>query len=133
MFRLLNCLVIIFVINTAAATISQADSLKSTNSQEETGYKIHLSPWSNSHKIFLGEKEFQIQLDNPLLEMQTENESSNPASIAELKLKLNDYLKERRNSLPNYDLGEFGKYLGYANAFAAILLAIAHISKYGFK
>ncbi|MBZ0177971.1 MAG: hypothetical protein K8F36_01680 [Melioribacteraceae bacterium] len=54
-------------------------------------------------------------------------------SLSELKLQMNDYLSKRRNLFPKYDLGEFGKYFGYANALAAIILAISHISKYGFK
>lgn len=95
--------------------------------------KLHLNPLLNSKKIFLGQDDFNI-LDQQvsLLTVEYDNDYDS-RDLNRLKFEIKEYITNRLLLLPKYDLGEFGKYLGYANTLAAVILAIAHISEYGFK
>ena len=137
MLKIINySIILLFFVtieNFSAQTLKDTtESKASPKAVEITNYKLTLNPFLNTQKIFLGQKDFEIRSWD-LLQQQINSEENSPQSIEEQKIQLNDYISQRRNLLPNYDLGDFGKYLGYANAFAAVLLAIAHISKYGFK
>lgn len=138
MFKIINYFIILILfpvcLNLFAQT--QKDSLfteTSTVNSDTSFYKLKLNPFLNSHKLFLGQKNYNINLGGLSFERESLKQEAQSRSLSELKLQMNDYLSKRRNLLPNYDLGDFGKYLGYTNALAAILLAISHISKYGFK
>lgn len=141
MFKIINYSIIslIFIISGISFAQSaqfQDDSTKYTDSTaiyESSTYKLKMNPFLNSNKLFLGQKDFEIITHEYPSSQQLDYEDNSPQSLQELKLQLQDYLSQRRNLLPNYDLGDFGKYLGYANTLAAVILAIAHISKYGFK
>lgn len=95
--------------------------------------KLHLNPLLNSKKIFLGQDDFNI-IDQQISLLTVEYDNNNDSrDINRLKFEIKEYVTNRLLLLPNYDLGEFGKYLGYAQTIAVVLMAIAHISKYGFK
>jgi len=135
MFKIINysiiSLLILIPMNLFAQ--SNADSSNSLSNSDNSKLELRLNPYLQIHKIFLGQKDYSIPETN-FLSQQRIYASENPEqTISQLKLKIKDYLGKRRNLLPNYNLGEFGTYLGYANTLAVVILAIAHISKYGFK
>lgn len=100
---------------------------------ETHNIKLHLNPLLNSKKIFLGQDDFNI-IDQQISLLTVEYDNNNDSrDINRLKFEIKEYVTNRLLLLPNYDLGEFGKYLGYAQTIAVVLMAIAHISKYGFK
>ncbi|MDZ7763627.1 MAG: hypothetical protein U5K00_04265 [Melioribacteraceae bacterium] len=85
-----------------------------------------------NNRLFLGQSSYNVPLDEPM-KLSFYEPENNRRSLLQLKTELKNYIIARRNFLPNYDLGEFGKYLAYANTLAVILLAISHVSKYGFR
>lgn len=119
----------------SAITISaQTDTTNSLqNDPDESIYQLYINPLLNQHKLFLGQDEFEIYEEESFYIDKFAGRLSDSKSITELKLEMTEYLKRRQTLIPNYDLGDFGKYLGYAQTFAVVLMAIAHISKYGFK
>ncbi len=136
MLKIINCSLIILIAIIAIPSKAQPVTLDSSvvlNSTKIEKHTLHLNPLLNSRKLFLGQDDFQINDNEFSLSSKLSTNDGEQMSLSELKMQLNDYLNERKSLLPNYDLGEFGKYLGYANTFAVILMAIAHISKYGFK
>ncbi|KUG26249.1 hypothetical protein ASZ90_003911 [hydrocarbon metagenome] len=81
----------------------------------------------------MGQDDFNI-IDQQISLLTVEYDNNNDSrDINRLKFEIKEYVTNRLLLLPNYDLGEFGKYLGYAQTIAVVLMAIAHISKYGFK
>lgn len=129
---ILFCIIFLISSNLYAQSFPD-DSLDTRKHSVESHYKLHLNPLLYSNKIFLGQDEFEIY-DKLIISSEFQlNLSSDSKSLTELKFTMAEYLKNRQALLPNYDLGDFGKYLGYAQTLAVVLLAIAHISKYGFK
>lgn len=108
---------------------SPSDTTRSENEQfylnQELKYLIN-------NRLFLGQNNYDYLNVTPK-QISFYGEKAETKSLLQLKSELKNYLTARKNLLPNYDLGEFGKYLGYANTLAVILLAISHVSKYGFK
>lgn len=138
MFKIINYFIILILFSVCQNIFAQSQKDSShtktlTVNSDTSFYKLKLNPFLNSHKLFLGQKNFNINLGGLYFERESLEHEAHSRSLSELKLQMNDYLSKRRNLFPKYDLGEFGKYLGYANALAAIILAISHISKYGFK
>ena len=138
MFKIINYFIILILfsvsLNLFAQTQEDSSLTKTLAVNPDTSfYKLKLNPFLNSHKLFLGQKNFNINLGGLYFERESLEQEAQSRSLSELKLQMNGYISKRRNLLPNYDLGEFGNYLGYANTLAAIILAISHISKYGFK
>ena len=138
MIKISNKLIILFCIIFLISSKLYAqsfpdDSLDTRKYWIKSHYKLHLNPLLYSNKIFLGQDEFEIY-DKLIIGSEFQlNLSSDSKSLTELKFTMAEYLKNRQALLPNYDLGDFGMYLGYAQTLAVVLLAIAHISKYGFK
>lgn len=138
MNKIYNYLIILFCIiyfnsTDLLAQSFDSDSLNTEKHNENSLFILNINPLLNSKKIFLGQEDFNI-LDNEFSFVEIFFKSpSKEKSLSELKLELTKYLQNRQSQLPNYDLGDFGKYLGYAQTLAVVLMAIAHISKYGFK
>lgn len=96
-------------------------------------FLLFMNPYIMEKRFFLGQDKYDTYEDKPSIITDEDNFYSGRKSIADLKAELNTYLQTRYNQLPDYDLGDFGRYLGYANAAATVILAIIHITKYGFK
>lgn len=138
MLKIINypILLLLAILAIYSSAQSQSDTTRASASISKSdiiGYRLHLNPLLNSNKFFLGQKDLNISLRNSLDGKKYITSGKNPGTITGLKIQLQDYLSKRRNLLPDYNLGDFGTYLGYANTLVAVILAIAHISKYGFK
>ena len=104
--------------------ISNSDSLKNSDA---SSYKLRINPFLNYHKLFLGQKNLDIKNNEYKQISQLNLEKDSSESLSEMKIKLKNYLSKRRNLIPNYDLGDFGKYLGYAQTMAAFILALISV------
>lgn len=136
MIKKSNKLIILFCIIFPIYSNLFAQSIDSLNTKlevENSSYKLYFNPLFNSKKIFLGQDDFNMPDNKYSYVVASYDSLSKTKSLSEMKLELTKYLKNRQSQLPNYDLGDFGKYLGYAQTLAVVLMAIAHISKYGFK
>lgn len=138
MFKIINYFLILISFSVCPNLFAQTQKdnlpIKSSQVNSDTSfYKLKLNPFLNSHKLFLGQRNYSIKLGGLIFEKDSFHPGSQSKSLSELKLQMNDYLSKRRALLPNYDFGKFGKYLSYANALAAIISVISHFSKYGFN
>jgi len=127
---ILFCIIILISSNLFAQS---TDSLNTILNVESSSYKLYINPLLNSKKIFLGQDDFNILDTDYSYVIASYDSLSKTKSLSEMKLELTKYIKNRQSQLPNYDLGDFGKYLGYTQTLAVVLMAIAHISKYGLK
>lgn len=136
MIKINNSIIILLLLLSTQVLFSQLPSVSadstSANSSFENRTKFNLNPFIISNKLSLGQKDYFLP-DKNVSDFRIDLYSREIKSLFELKTEIQNYMNMRRNMMPNYDLGEFGKYLGYANTLAVILLAISHISKYGFK
>ncbi len=116
-------------------TFSQGKINETVDSGKESYINMNLSTEFDkvfgNKKIFLGQKDYSISVQSDYF--YSIQRTAPKKSLMQLKNDMRIYLQKRRLQLPDYELGEFGKYLGYANSAAVILLAIAHLSKYGIK
>lgn len=134
MFKINIFFVILHLVLSAITISAQTDTTNSAqNDPNASIYQLHINPLLYQHKLFLGQDEFDIYEEESFYMDKFEKMPSDSKSLTRLKLEMTEYLQSRQALIPNYDLGDFGKYLGYAQTFAVVLMAIAHISKYGFK
>jgi hypothetical protein len=136
MFKIINCFLIFLFLICLTKISAQSGFIErqdSTKLSSEIDSDFEFTPFFKTKKLFLGQEDFEIPKNNFVLPQSNNIITTKSANLSDLKLQLNKYIRNRLNLMPNYDLGDFGEYLGYANFFAAVLLAIAHITKYGFE
>ena len=109
------------------------DNTISDSTLEIPKYRLHLNPYLMEKRFFLSEKDYFLPDMEIGILPEEQTETAQPKSMEELKHELNVYMNMQRDQLPNYNLGKFTEYMTYGTTAAAVLLAIMHISKYGFK
>ena len=124
--------VILYLISFNINTGQEIDTVNVTEDSLKTF--LHINPYVEEGRLFLGQESFDIPL--PLSMFQSPDlhqDGDESRSLTGLKLQMNDYIRKRAGEIPSYDMGEFSKYLGYAQGVAVIILAIMHLAEYGLK